>query len=105
MVPDAGRTCLGLEYFCFEGDGLWAVDEELQKLAAKELESLGLASAADVVDGTVVRMPKAYPIYDSEYREHLDGVRAFIDRPPTCTPSGATACTSTIRTTRCTQPC
>ncbi len=83
MVPDAGRTCLGLEYFCFEGDGLWAAsDEELQKLAAKELESLGLASAADVVDGTVVRMPKAYPIYDSEYREHLDGVRAFIDRVP-----------------------
>ncbi len=83
MVPDAGRTCLGMEYFCFEGDGLWASsDEDLRTLAARELEALGLAKAADVVDGTVVRMPKAYPIYDAEYREHLDGVRAFIDRVP-----------------------
>jgi protoporphyrinogen oxidase len=83
MVPDAGRTCLGLEYFCFEGDGLWASsDEDLRALAAKELEALGLAKASDVVDGAVVRMPKAYPIYDSEYRGHLDRVRAFIDRIP-----------------------
>ncbi|MBL0169330.1 MAG: NAD(P)/FAD-dependent oxidoreductase [Gemmatimonadaceae bacterium] len=83
MVPDAGRTCLGMEYFCFEGDGLWASsDAELQALAARELESLGLAKASDVVDGTVVRMPKAYPIYDAAYRGHLDRVRAFIDRVP-----------------------
>jgi protoporphyrinogen oxidase len=83
MVPDEGHTCLGLEYFCFEGDGLWASsDTDLQALAARELESLGLAKAADVVDGTVVRMPKAYPIYDAEYRGHLDRVRAFIDRIP-----------------------
>ncbi len=83
LVPDAGRTCLGMEYFCFEGDGLWAsADSDLLALAAKELESLGLAKASDVVDGTVVRMPKAYPIYDAEYRQHLDRVRAFIDRVP-----------------------
>ena len=83
MVPDAGRTCLGLEYFCFEGDGLWtSSDADLQALAARELESLGLARAADVVDGTVVRMPKAYPIYDAAYRGHLDGVRGFIDGIP-----------------------
>ena len=83
MVPDAGRTCLGLEYFCFEGDGLWSSsDSELLALAGRELEALGLARASDVVDGTVVRMPKAYPIYDAEYRGHLDNVRAFIDRVP-----------------------
>lgn len=83
MVPEAGRTCLGLEYFCFEGDGLWtSSDEDLQALAARELESLGLARASDVVDGTVVRMPKAYPIYDAAYRGHLDSVRAFIDQVP-----------------------
>lgn len=83
MVPDAGRTCLGMEYFCFEGDGLWSSsDADLQALAAHELESLGLARAADVVDGTVVRMPKAYPIYDAEYRGHLDRVREFIDLVP-----------------------
>ena len=83
MVPDAGRTCLGMEYFCFEGDGLWtSSDADLLTLASRELEALGLARASDVVDGTVVRMPKAYPIYDAEYREHLDRVRSYIDRVP-----------------------
>lgn len=80
MVPEAGRTCLGLEYFCFEGDGLWtSSDAELVALATKELGLLGLADPKLVVDGTVVRMPKAYPIYDSVYRQHLDTVRAHID--------------------------
>ena len=80
MVPVAGKTCLGLEYFCFKGDGLWsAPDEDLLARAARELEQLGLASASDVEDGAVIRMPKAYPIYDSAYRGHLDVVRSFID--------------------------
>ncbi len=80
MVPEAGRTCLGLEYFCFEGDGLWtSSDADLVALATKELGQLGLADPKLVVDGTVVRMPKAYPIYDSVYRQHLDTVRAHID--------------------------
>jgi len=80
MVPEPGRTCLGLEYFCFEGDGLWnSTDEELVALAQRELGELGLADPNKVVDGTVVRMPKAYPIYDSGYRGHLDRVRDFID--------------------------
>jgi protoporphyrinogen oxidase len=83
MVPEPGTTCLGMEYFCFEGDGLWASkDNELIRLASTELEKLGLASAADVVDGAVVRMPKAYPIYDSTYREHLDVIRSYIDPIP-----------------------
>jgi protoporphyrinogen oxidase len=55
MLPHEGMTCLGLEYFCFEGDGLWASsDPDLQALAARELESLGLAKAADVVDQSFV---------------------------------------------------
>lgn len=83
MVPDAGRTCLGMEYFCFEGDGLWvSTDEELIELASRELEALGLASASDVVDGCVVRVPKAYPVYDATYRQHLDQVRSCIDAIP-----------------------
>ncbi len=83
MVPDAGRTCLGMEYFCFEGDGLWTSrDDDLVRLAASELATLGLANGARVVDGTVVRMPKAYPVYDAEYREHLDAVRTYIDPIP-----------------------
>jgi protoporphyrinogen oxidase len=80
MVPDAGRTCLGLEYFCFEGDGLWtSADPDLIALATRELGELGLAGNSRVVDGTVVRMRKAYPVYDSEYRGHLDTIRGFID--------------------------
>ncbi|MEO5800819.1 MAG: NAD(P)/FAD-dependent oxidoreductase [Gemmatimonadales bacterium] len=83
MVPEPGRTCLGMEYFCFQGDGLWeSSDADLIALATKELEQLDLAPAGLVRDGTVIRMPKAYPIYDSEYREHLDGVRAWIDPIP-----------------------
>jgi len=81
MVPEPGRTCLGMEYFCFKGDGLWtSSDAELLAMAAGELEQLKLAEGCKVVDGTVIRMPKAYPIYDGAYREHLDRVRGFIDR-------------------------
>ena len=83
MVPEPGRTCLGFEYFCFKGDGLWnSSDADLIALATKELEELGLARASTVVDGTVVRVPKAYPIYDSAYRGHLDAVREFTDAIP-----------------------
>lgn len=80
MVPHADRTCIGMEYFCFKGDGLWeSSDEELIALATREFASLSLAPTAAVVDGAVVRMPKAYPIYNSTYREHLDVVREYID--------------------------
>jgi protoporphyrinogen oxidase len=80
MVPEPGRTCLGLEYFCFSGDGLWtSSDEDLVELAKQELATLALAPDARVVDGAVVRMPKAYPIYDSRYRRHLDVIRGHID--------------------------
>jgi protoporphyrinogen oxidase len=83
MVPEAGKTCLGLEYFCFEGDGLWtSPDEELVALGTRELAELGVAGKARVVDGTVVRMPKAYPIYDHAYSGHLAVVREHIDPIP-----------------------
>ncbi len=79
MVPDPNKTCLGLEYFCFEGDGLWTMsDAQLIKLATKEIDALKLARASDVEDGAVVRMPKAYPVYDSVYAEALGTVRAFL---------------------------
>jgi protoporphyrinogen oxidase len=80
LVPRPGTTCLGLEYFCFEGDGLWtSPDADLIELAKKELSQLGLADAAKVIDGTVVRQQKAYPVYDSKYADHLTNVRKFID--------------------------
>jgi protoporphyrinogen oxidase len=81
MVLDPDKTCLGLEYFCFEGDSLWnKPDDELIEIGRRELETLGLASGNEVEDGTVVRMPKAYPIYDSNYRKSLDTVRQFLKR-------------------------
>ena len=81
MVPDATKTCLGLEYFCFEGDGLWMMpDEELIALGKRELAKIGLVQADDVIDGAVVRMPKAYPVYDAIYAESLQTVRQFLGR-------------------------
>jgi protoporphyrinogen oxidase len=89
MVPGAGRTCLGLEYFCFENDSLWeTADTDLIALAERELMELGITGDAKVVDGSVVRMPKAYPVYDSVYREHLERVRCHIDQIPNLHPIG-----------------
>jgi protoporphyrinogen oxidase len=79
MVPDPSKTCLGLEYFCFEGDGLWTMsDEDLVKLGTAELGALGLVDPNDVEDGAVVRMPKAYPVYDSIYAGAVNTIREFL---------------------------
>jgi protoporphyrinogen oxidase len=76
MVPDETMACYGLEYFCFEGDGMWnCSDEDLITLAKKELEQIGLGKAALVTDGCVVRQPKAYPVYDHDYKENVAAVR------------------------------
>jgi len=81
MVPAAGRACYGLEYFCFEGDGLWASDDTaLIKLATEELARIGLARPADVLDGCVVRQRQAYPVYDAHYAEHVAAIRDELAR-------------------------
>jgi protoporphyrinogen oxidase len=81
MVADPAKSCLGLEYFCSQGDDLWeSGDADLVALAAGELEQVGLAKRADVLDGTVVRVPQAYPMYDMGYRSHLEIVRGFLSR-------------------------
>jgi protoporphyrinogen oxidase len=81
MVPDQSRTCLGLEYFCNEGDETWSLsDASLVELAKKELGWLGLAPIERVHDGTVVRMRKAYPVYDEGYEAALDLVRTYLAR-------------------------
>jgi protoporphyrinogen oxidase len=80
MVPDPTMACYGLEYFCFEGDGLWnSSDAELIERGKREIAQIGLAHAADVVDGCVVRQPKAYPVYDDAYARHVDTVRQEIE--------------------------
>lgn len=79
MVPDPGTTCLGLEYFCSQGDKIWGLsDRELIKLGTQEIETLGFANRQDVVDGQVVRMEKAYPVYDRQYGQALSDIRGFL---------------------------
>ncbi|MDQ2943123.1 MAG: NAD(P)/FAD-dependent oxidoreductase [Candidatus Dormibacteraeota bacterium] len=80
MVPDQSKTCLGLEYFCFEGDGLWtSEDSTLIELAGNELAHLGICSPDLIFDGVVVRQQKAYPVYDDAYQSHVDVIREYLD--------------------------
>ncbi len=80
MVPDPDKACYGLEYFCFEHDGLWdSTDEELIRLAQRELLQIGLAKEGDVLDGCVVRQKKAYPVYDDDYARHVDTIREELE--------------------------
>jgi protoporphyrinogen oxidase len=70
---------VGLEYFCFEGDDLWsAPDADLVALAKREVEQLGLGRASAVRQGWVVRVPKAYPVYDADYAERVGAIRAWL---------------------------
>lgn len=76
MVPDASLNCLGLEYFCFAGDGMWQMqDKDLVEMAKAELVKLKLAKLEDILEGVVVRQEKAYPVYDQHYREHVDVIK------------------------------
>lgn len=83
MVPDPTTTCLGLEYFCSEGDQLWeSSDQDLLDRAKREVAKLGLIGLAEIIDGTVVRAPKAYPVYDDSYQDALHQVRRFLQQVP-----------------------
>ncbi len=89
MVPGEGVTCVGLEYFCNEGDDLWNMsDANLIALGKRELATLGLVSEADVFDGTVVRMEKAYPVYDPGYLENVEIIRKWLSGIPNLRPVG-----------------
>lgn len=85
MVPDPEVACVGLEYFCFEGDGLWASsDDDLIDLATREMAILGLCDPADVIGGAVVRQEKAYPVYDEDYAANVAALRHELEaRHPT----------------------
>jgi protoporphyrinogen oxidase len=81
MVPNKTDASVGMEYFCFEGDDLWSSsDDELVELAKFEIEKLGLARADAVKFGFVVRVHKAYPIYDVEYAERVGTIRTWLDQ-------------------------
>ena len=80
MVPDQQLSCLGLEYFCFEADGLWRMsDDALIRLASSELAQIGLATQEEVTDGCVVRQRKAYPVYDESYKLNVELIKKDIE--------------------------
>jgi protoporphyrinogen oxidase len=80
LVAKPGTIWLGLEYFCRQGDELWSMtDGRFIDYAAGELEKIGMIDRRDVLDGTVIRVPKAYPAYFGTYSE-FGGVRAYLDQ-------------------------
>jgi protoporphyrinogen oxidase len=81
MVPDQTTCCYGMEYFCFEDDGIWAAkDVDLIKKAIQEITHIGLASAEDILDACVVRQAKAYPVYDEGYKQHVSLICDAIEK-------------------------
>jgi protoporphyrinogen oxidase len=80
MVPDPAKACVGLEYFCFEGDDIWeSPDSALVELATTELVTLGLAAADKVERGFVTRVPLAYPMYDEDYASRVSAIRTWLE--------------------------
>ena len=80
MVPDPSKTLLGMEYFLWETDKQWNwKDERLLELGINECTQLGIIEPDEVEDGTVVRMPKTYPVYDQNYQKSLKTLRQYLD--------------------------
>lgn len=81
MVPEKGVTSFGMEYFCNIGDEIWErSDEDLIALATRELKTLGLAGDAIISNGVVIRQPKAYPVYDEFYQNHINVIREWLNK-------------------------
>jgi protoporphyrinogen oxidase len=79
MVPDETKACVGMEYFCFQGDDVWDMDDDkLVAMATRELAQLGLVDADRVEKGYVTRVPLAYPMYDPDYGERVEAVKEWL---------------------------
>jgi len=80
LVSDPDTIWLGLEYFCREGDDLWSMEDgRFIDFAAGELEKIGMIDRKNVLDGTLVRVAKAYPAYFGEYRE-FGKIREYLEQ-------------------------
>ena len=81
MVPDPGKTSIGMEYFCSENDQIWNMaNHELVELAIGEMNELGLGGENRVIDSYVVRQPNAYPVYEAGYKENLGKIRQYLEK-------------------------
>lgn len=79
MVPDPNQSSMGLEYFCWENDAIWTMDDDqIIAMAKEEAAALGLADPKRVFDAFVVRMPKSYPVYDAQYAKHVEVLRNYL---------------------------
>ena len=89
MVPDPGSSSLGMEFFCWEDDALWTMpDADLIRLAKEEVATLGLVDTAKIFDAFVIRMPKSYPVYDGQYREHVGVLKEYLEQFANLYPCG-----------------
>jgi protoporphyrinogen oxidase len=81
MISDPDKTTLGLEYFCNENDQMWNMpDNELFNLAASEVEKIKICKASDIEDYIIIRVPKAYPVYNMGYKQHLDVIGNYLKK-------------------------
>jgi protoporphyrinogen oxidase len=81
LVPDQSTTCIGLEYYCNTNDDLWNTsDGSLIDLAVSEINILRMAEKKDIIDGIVIRVPDAYPIYSLNYNKHKNNIKAWLRR-------------------------
>jgi len=81
MVPDLNHTSLGLEYFCFSSDPIWTEpDQKLLDLAMDDIQKLKIADKNEILDGTVVRVPNAYPVYDPDYKTQLSTIKDYLNQ-------------------------
>lgn len=79
MLPNQAHTSLGLEYFCNEGDETWNMsDAELIELGKREIAQIGIANSDDIIDGCVFRVEKTYPVYDGDYAQYLETIKAYV---------------------------
>ena len=80
MVRDVNKTSLGLEYFCSEGDELWLMDDvDIIEYALGELKKIGIASRKHLINGFVIRYPKAYPVYSLDYKNNLSVINSYLE--------------------------
>ena len=103
-----GFTCLGVEYFCFQGDETWSLpDHALVELAKRELGKIGLIDPAHVVGGVAIRVPRAYPMYDKGYDDAVATASRphRVDRRPADRRAAMASTATTTRTTRCGRRC